>query len=140
MTTKDKEGKMSQRRYAQDTSVPTERSKAEVEKLLSQAGATMFGYFQDTKSAKLMCELLGRRIKLEVPIFEDAQENRRQWRVLVIKVKCRLEELREGHSIDEVFMPFILLPGGKTVAEHVIPKIENSYLENKAPQFLLEHL
>jgi hypothetical protein len=65
-----------------------------------------------------------------------AQEERRRWRVLLLRVKARLEEIAEGVSFEEAFMPFVVLPDGRTVREYVLPEVKRAYEMGVMPKML----
>lgn len=127
-------------RYAEKTTVPIERSKASIEKALNQYGATAIGQMEFKGKYTLMFELLSRRVRMEINLpKDDAQECRRLFRVLLLKIKARLECINDGDStLSEEFMPYIMLPDGQTVGQQVTNGINKAYLEGKTPQFLLE--
>src|ERR671918_97060 len=100
-------------RYAHNTSVPVERSRTEVERILAKYGATHFGTMTKPDGATIVFQFKERQIQLAVPMptktdkafthkgwrmrttderdrLWDA-EYRRRWRVLVITVKAMLE-------------------------------------------------
>jgi len=56
------------RLYAQDTQVPVDRSKAEVERMLSRYGASAFASGWQGGKATLLFEANGRRIRFEIPM------------------------------------------------------------------------
>src|SRR4051794_17060435 len=54
--------------YAEKTTVPVERSRAELERTLTRYGATAFGYLTDPHKAVIMFEAHGRRIRFDLPL------------------------------------------------------------------------
>ena len=135
------------RRYAHGTRVPVEQSVAEMRKLLVRHGATQFvsGWSQAT-GEHIQCGVYGRRLAFSVKVPDGRNfignafqaEMRRRWRVLVMSVKMRLEEVRdEGRSVDEVFMSEIVLPDGKTMGAHFSHQIAESYKAGTMPAMTL---
>lgn len=124
-------------RYAASTSVPMERSRAEIERILSKYGATRFGTMNEADgSATVYFEFKGRQIQLPVPMPPRTdkrfardkygmarvgtqrdrlweQEQRRRWRVLVITIKAVLEAVETGLvTFEQVFLAHIIvIPG-----------------------------
>ena len=66
-----------------------------------------------------------------------AQEVRRRWRALALSIKAKLETVESGIAEFETeFMPYMVLPNGKTVAENILPEIERAYSTGKMPKLL----
>jgi hypothetical protein len=52
------------------------------------------------------------------------QEERRVWRVLFYHMKAMFEAVDSGViAVEEVIMPYIVTPDGRTIAEHIGPKL-----------------
>ncbi len=132
--------------YAQNTSVPIDRSKAEIGKILAKYGATSFVYGEQGPLSVVAFEMAGRRIKfiLPMPVMRDCkgendfnQRSRARWRCLVLAIKAKLECVESGiTTLEQEFMAHIVLPGGKTVGQAMGPQIAQAYLENKMPPLL----
>lgn len=60
--------------YAQDTSVPVEKSRAEIEGTLARYGASRFGYMTDERSAMIGFVMNGKAIKFVLPLPNPAAE------------------------------------------------------------------
>lgn len=146
-------------KFAQDTKVPVERSRAEIEQLLVRYGADQFASGWGPDMAKIMFRAHGRHIRFTLPMpnrndrklthykkrsgyeversdgsKEEAyqQELRRRWRALVLVVKAKLEAVSTGiTTFEEEFMAHIVMPDGKTFAEHALPAIEQVYQSGK---------
>src|SRR5947209_4854329 len=127
------------RRYAEGTTVSVENSRAELERLLRRYGAKKIHNYQDVENgyAAVQFEMRDRllRFVVEVPPIETfrldrqgylrteiqqrsawGQEERRRWRVLILSIKAKLEEVEsETAPFDTVFMPYIVLPNNQTV-------------------------
>jgi hypothetical protein len=138
-------------RYAQNTSVPVERSRVEVEQVLAKYGATHFGTMTKPDGATIVFEFKGRQIQLAVPMppktdkafthkgwrARTAQakdklweaEYRRRWRVLVITVKAMLEAVDSKLlTFDEAFLAHIVVPGtAKTIGGEIVPRLDAIY-------------
>lgn len=131
--------------YAADTRVTVERSRAEIEKLLDRFGADQFGYASSTTHAQVMFRAHGRTIRFDLPLSvtnnerEKAQRDRAAWRALVLSIKAKCVAVEsEIVTFDVEFMPQTVMPDGRTVAQHALPAIEDSYKNRKA-QSLLPH-
>ena len=138
-------------RYAADTSVSVEKSRAEIERTLIRYGATEFLSGWDSGRAALGFQMRGRRIRYILPLpdrdapeftrsaqgrsrsTEHAQREweqacRQRWRALLLIIKAKLEAIEAGvTSFEDEFLASTLLPGGQTVSEHVQPAIAESY-------------
>lgn len=144
-------------RYAQGTTVPPERSRAEIEKTLSRYGADAFGYLVDTDRAVIEFRADGRRVRFVVnrPDADDQDflldkrgylltttqtlarveaEERRRWRALALAIKAKLEVVASGiASFEEEFLPHIVLPNGETVGQWIVPQVAAAYESKQMP-------
>lgn len=147
-------------RYAENTEVPIDRSKAEIEKILVRYGADQFMYGTSSNRAMIAFRANNRHVKfiLPLPDSEDpefkrtptgrsrrgeavnkeyAQEVRRRWRALALSIKGKLEAVETGiMTFEQEFMAHIVLPGGQTVGDFMTPQIEEAYRSKKMPQML----
>ena len=146
--------------YAENTSVPVDRSKAEIEKILMKYGAQDFAYMTKKEMAAIAFSAHGKRVRFLLPLpdpndekFQTTptgrqrnnstssqayeQEIRRRWRALALAIKAKLEAVDTGiTTFEQEFLAHIVLPNGKTVAEEAIPAIEQAYRTNKMPALL----
>jgi hypothetical protein len=54
----------------------------------------------------------------------NEQEDRRVWRVLYWHLKAMFEAADSGViAVEDIIMPYIVTPDGRTIAEHVAPKL-----------------
>lgn len=132
--------------YAATTTVPVERSKAEIEKTLLKYGASGYGSMSEGHRACIIFGLEDRRIKIILQTaspnsfqtqkkYEQAQ--RSLWRCALLVIKGKLESIESGiETVEEAFMPHILLPDGKTVGQVMAPQLEHSYSTGKMPPLL----
>jgi hypothetical protein len=57
-------------------------------------------------------------------VSDREQEERRVWRVLFWHLKAMFEAADSGViAIEDIIMPYIVTPDGRTIAEHVAPKL-----------------
>lgn len=132
------------RRFAAKTSVPVERSKSEIEQILTRYGADGFfsGWDHQTHLAILGFRHKGRQIRMQLPLPKAAdyrgsaraieqtvaQDTRQRWRALVLVVKAKLEAVQSKVStFEQEFMPYIVMPDGRTVGEIALPQIAIAY-------------
>lgn len=139
------------RRYAQDTSVSVEKSKAEIEQLLVKYGATSFVSGFKPTHAIVAFEMSGRQIRFTLPlpqitddevVMDSAGRNRpgrqfqgtlekiarSRFRALLLSIKAKLESVSIGiTAFEEEFLAHIVMPDGRTVGQHTLPRIAASY-------------
>lgn len=138
-------------RYASATSISADRSRAEIEKLLRQHGATGFAYgWQDDQEEKsrarieFMMQHRHLRFELALPSVSDfdmtpggrrhrrpedqervwEQACRSSWRALLLIIKAKLEAIAIGVSVfEQEFLAFIVTRDGRTVADIIVPQL-----------------
>lgn len=122
-------------RYAEGTQIAVEKTRAEIERLVKNHGATSFGSLSSTGSATILFEINGRRIRFELPVPEIRDlrqreaEERRRWRCLLLSIKAKFETVANGIvAFDEEFLANIVVPGsGETVGAWLAPQLANAY-------------
>ena len=143
--------------YADNTSVTPASSRDEIERTLGRFGADSFAYGHDATRALVGFRAHGRNIRLtvEIPAVDDRrfthtptgrqrtpkqaqaarqQEIRRLWRSLALMVKAKLEAVSSGIvDFETEWMPYVVLPGGQTVAEHLGPQLDAAYTTGQLP-------
>lgn len=147
--------------YADGTTVAVERSKAELDRLLSKHGATqrMIGSDDDAGFAFVVFRLAERHVRLRVPLprIDDVEAPRRRlrvspgearakaheqlcrerWRAVVLLVKAKLELVALGLStVEREFLADIFLPDGRTVHEFLREPLRQAYLGGTMPPLL----
>lgn len=133
---------MTARRYAEDTRVPVEQSRAEIERTLERYGATAFAYAAERRSATVMFEAEARRVRFNIPLPEgadtrDMRERRRIYRALLLALKARLESVASGiETFEEAFLAHVVMPDGQTVGQHAAPRIAAAYQSGKMQPLL----
>jgi hypothetical protein len=142
--------------YAENTSVPVERSRAEIEQLLRRYGADQFLSGWDVCGAMIGFQAQGRQIRLYLPnpIPEEfnqtptgrrrnpadarrasEQEHRRRWRALALVIKAKLEAVASGiTTFEQEFLAHVVLPDGSTVGQWATPQLERSYADGSMPK------
>ena len=138
--------------YAEGTTVPFERSRAEIEQTLKRYGATSFAYEWKDKKAVILFEASVRHLRFELAMptaseFEGtryasseekcAAEMRRRWRCLALVIKAKLEAVQSGIAeFEEEFLAHIILPNGETAGEWMKPQIAMAYETGKMSPLL----
>ncbi len=142
-------------RYAAETTVPVERSRAEIEGLLTRYGASEFHSGWRPGQAMIAFRLgdLAMRFILPIPDRGEKrfthrknarshawekrsdlqaakafdQEVRQRWRALALVIKAKLEAVEcQISTLEQEFLAFIVLPDNHTFGEWVV--------ENALPQ------
>ncbi len=137
-------------KYAQNTSVSADRSKAEIERTLIRYGVDEFFYGRFAKGAAIGFTFKGRSVKLNVPLparkqFRDnkageaswEKECRRLWRVLLLSIKADLEAIESGlKTFEDVYLAYTCLPDGSTIGQAVQEKINLMVNDGQMPKLL----
>jgi len=146
-------------RFARDTRVSVDRSKAEIERVLMRYGAERFAYFTDTTAAAIAFKMRERAIRIRLPLpaegaFAVSEKGRdrapaarraeweravrQRWRALLLVVRAKLEAIESGiSSFESEFLAYTVLPNGKTVEEQIGPELALAYEGGRTPQILL---
>jgi hypothetical protein len=141
-------------RFAENTSVAVEKSRAEIEKMITRYGATKSAFMTENRRAIILFECKGRRVMFDLPLpcagdkrfqrdgrgslrsaqkIKGAWEQacRQKWRALAFVIKAKLEAVESGiTSFEDEFLAHIVMPDGKTVGTHIIPRIAEAYEAN----------
>lgn len=148
-------------RYAENTSVPADRSRAEIERTLQRYGADQFMYGWEQGRAIIAFRMNGRYVRLMLPMpdrddpefwqtpsgrrrrddsaaeREWEKATRQRWRALALVVKAKLEAVEAGiSSFEREFLAALVLPDGSTVSDLMEPQIEKAYATNAMPRGL----
>jgi hypothetical protein len=127
------------RLFAEHTKVAVIQSRGEIERLLSQHKAEMFGTAVDygANTARVQFRAHSRIVRFTVPLpdrskFGDGarreQEERRIWRALLLVIKAKLESVESKiATFEEEFLAHIVMPNDRTVADIILPQIAESY-------------
>lgn len=149
-------------RFASDTSVPVERTKAEIEKLVASHGAKQFATGWDGSLATIGFGIGGRAIRFVLTLpdrhskefamtparkylrtseeREKAWEQacRARWRALLLVIKAKLEAVRCGIStIEDEFLAWTVLPSGQTVGDELREQIATRIGNGNTTRLLL---
>lgn len=151
-------------KFAAKTDVSVVASKVEIEKVVERYGASGFMSGWHGDRAVIAFSMHNRQVRfvLQMPARESEeftrymrgstkhrredsaalklweQACRQKWRALALVVKAKLEAVEsEISTFEDEFMASIVLPGGRTVSEEILPRIAAAY-ETGAVQPLLE--
>lgn len=148
-------------RYAQGTSVSVDRTVAQIRQLLDRFGADRFAVGHGATSATLAFVYQGRPVRFDLilpdrnsPRFHvtptgrtrkssdgpsrlwDA-ECRAKWRSLHLYVKASIVAIEDGLvSFDRAFLHDIVMPGGQTVGQRLLPSVIEAVTTGKTPTTL----
>ncbi len=148
--------------YAHQTDVTPEKSRADIEAVLKRYGATAFvaGWDEKQGRASVMFTMADRNIRLDIrhPNPKDAsvtttpggklrnydqrkavvdQQLRQRWRATVLYVTALCEAIETRVlTVDQAFLPFIVWPDGRTIAEWAEPNIERFVTGGFVPPLL----
>ena len=147
-------------RYAERTTVPSDRSRAEIESTLRRYGASAFMSGWNSDGATIGFDLAGRRVLLRLPLPDrDAaqfrltttrrtrsasahgevyeQAVRQRWRALLLVIKAKLEAVEAGiTTLEAEFLDGIALPSGATVGDWLRPQLAEVYDRGDMPALL----
>ncbi len=147
-------------RYASKTKVPISRSQQEIKAVLQRYGASQYVCADDWEGAQAMIGFryngLAVRMTLRMPDLSEfnltatgllrcegqrdveyARGCRQRWRALVLSVKAKLEAVDSGiATFEQEFLPFLVVDGGQTVGERVLPEIARALEMGAAPKLL----
>jgi hypothetical protein len=140
------------RRFAEDTSVSVEKSRAEIEGMLMRNGATSLMAGMNPTEAVIAFEMKDRKVLFRLPLpaknekrfmYSDGgrrmrnaagqhkaweQACRSRWRALALAIKAKLEAVAIGiTTFEDEFLAHIMMPDGMTVGQHTRPLIEQHY-------------
>lgn len=134
-------------RYANETEVPIEKSKRQIEMLLQQHGAEAYHTGWDSTRDIIEFGWKGKQIRFVLKRYKRTdfeisergytrnsrqqqqafeQADRSRWRALYLVVRAKIEAVEAGIGIfEEEFMAFIVVPGtNQTIGEILVPRIE----------------
>ncbi|HEX2864752.1 MAG TPA: hypothetical protein VHN99_09300 [Deinococcales bacterium] len=148
------------RPFAADTTVPVEKTKVELERLVKAHGADGFAQGSKGTRAQVQFEMRGRQLRfvLHLPDATDrevthsrggvrrtpaqarealAQADRTRWRALLLVIKGKLEAVASGVvDFQEEFLPQTVMPNGQTLAEWALPQVARAYETRGMPPML----
>jgi hypothetical protein len=150
--------------YAENTTVPVEKSLTEIVTLIKKAGGVRIAQMEDVDALAVQFFLSERMLRFRVPVPTaddiDKHDNgkhryielplsarqqkadrvrRQRARALLLVIKAKLESVESGvETFDEAFLPNIVMSDGATVWDRVGKPIALEYQSGKPMPFLLE--
>jgi hypothetical protein len=142
--------------YAETTTIPLERSIAEIIGMVRKAGGTQVGQL-DTGESYIIAFTLGeRQMRFTVPLVTEYkgpskagngreidqarwidQRNRQKGRALTLVIKAKLESVESGvETFEQAFLANIVVQGGMTVYERIKEPIALEYKTGDAQPLL----
>lgn len=143
-------------RFAEQTTVSSEASRAEIERILRRYGAGKFMSGWDDDHAYIAFEMHARRIRFILPLPDPESSEfkltpggkrerdragqmkaweqgcRSRWRALALVIKAKLEAVESGITcFEDEFLAHIVLPDNTTVGDNVRPRIVEAYQSGK---------
>lgn len=149
-------------RYAEGTTVPPERSQAEISEQLRRYGATSYVSGYEDNRAMIAFKANDRTVRfiLELPLPGGEEfrwtptrqqrrpeaarsayeaEIRRRWRALALAIKAKLEAVSTGiASFEDEFLAYTVLPDNTTVGDRARVELEEAWRTGQAPPRLLQ--
>ena len=121
--------------YAAKTTVSIEKTRMEIERMLTRFGAVKMATLVEMNMAVIIFEAKERRLKFSLPLptkYPSAakleQQRRSRWRGLFLCIKAKLESVESGiESFEEAFLSHVVTADGQTVYDHVKAPIASSY-------------
>lgn len=149
--------------YAETTEVPVAKTKAEIEKLLEEKGASavLTGHDSTTRTGVVQYRLHGKFVRhyLKLPDrqefertpkgklrYDDSQigkawdmGTRARWRQLLLILRAKFVAVESGIStFEEEFLANLVLTDNTTFGQWAVPQIEDTYRTGKMPPMLPE--
>ena len=147
--------------YAAETTVPAEKSRAEIERTLQRYGASQFMYGYNEHHSMIAFVVGGRQVRFILPMPDkndpqftmtpagrkrrDADSmlaayekaTRQRWRALALVIKAKLEAVESGITVfEDEFLAHLVLPDGTTAGEWLKPQIDRAYETGQMPKEL----
>jgi len=130
--------------FAVNTDVSVDKSKAEIERIVSRYGAHGFMSGWQGSQAMVAFEMRNRQLRFLLPLPNKTdkaftltpsgknkrtepeaykaweQACRQKWRALALAIKAKLEAVDSGIGVfDDEFMAYVVLPGNVTISERI---------------------
>lgn len=141
--------------FAESTSVPVERSQAQIKALVQRAGCDQYATFDSEDRAMVVFTREGRMIRFELQLparsekrfwstpggrrqrsQEQAyqaweQDCRRAWRALWLVIKAKLEAVETGiTTFEDEFLSHFVCANGQTIGQQLVPQLGHVMTEN----------
>lgn len=150
--------------YASDTSVPIERSRAEIEEMLRRLGSDQIGVVQERLQVVIFFRYNGANFRFTLPLptpddpavkfspsnklrsASDRESIRQQlirsrWRSLFLTIKAMLVGVEAGiFDFAEIFLPYLIWGDGRTTAQTLLPTVDEACKAGRALPKIGQHL
>lgn len=146
--------------YAENTTVPIEKSIAEIVALVKRAGAERVAQYEEPDRFTIAFDMSGRHVRFRVtlpgieavpPVRGDGRRRsnseiiakrdalqRQRARALLLVIKAKLESVEsEVETFEEAFLANVMMADGATVYERIAEPIAVEYASGRADQLLL---
>lgn len=149
-------------RFAAETDVTADRSRAEIEATLARYGADAFMYGWEQGRAVIGFRMHDRQVRFSLPMPDRndpaithtpakqlqrnaaavarayEQATRQRWRALALVVKAKLEAVESGITVfEDEFLAHLVLPDGQTMGDWARPQVARAYATGVMPATLL---
>lgn len=126
--------------YAEKTIVSVDKSRLEIERILTRYKADQFATAIDNDAHRAMvrfrCEKRIIRFEMDLPTQE--QKLRTRWRALCLTIKAKLESVASGiETFEEAFLAHVVMPDGSTFGDVAIPQIQQAIESGRMPSSLM---
>lgn len=134
--------------YASKTKVPIDRTRSEIERLVTHRGASQFFSASDLEKATAVIgwTIDARMVRLTVPMPERRNRQseqalmqawRARWRAVLLVVQAKFEAIDAGIStFEREFLADTVMADGTTVGDWASPQLESMYASGKMPKLL----
>ena len=146
--------------YAKGTDVASEKSRAEIERILQRYGASAFMYAWQGDKSLVAFQYGPYHIRLLVPMPDrndreythhsrgrrtnDAaakaweQATRQRWLEVALLIKAKLEGIESSiTTFEEEFLMRGVLPNGQAVVDWIVPQVRAATVAGQMPKLLL---
>ena len=149
--------------FAEGTTVSVEKSRAEIEKLITRYGATSTAFMTAPGRSVVCFEAGGRRIMFELTLPDIVEKRfqrdgrgsllapikraekweqacRQRWRALALVIKAKLEAVESGiTTFEKEFYAHIVLPGGMSVYDATRENVDLAYKSGQITALLPDY-
>ena len=129
------------RPYADKTEVTVEKSKVQIERLLTEFKASSVMMASNADKSMIVFAMADRHVKFVLPLPQKVefarhrnpiaaleQATRTRWRALYLALRAKLEMAATGiTTFEDEFLAHIVMPDGQTVGEMTRPRIAQAY-------------
>lgn len=146
--------------FAENTTVPVERSIAEIVALVKRAGAERIAQYDEPERFTVQFTMAGRMVRFRVPIpsmesmpqrdgrgraltraqriERAAQAARQRARALLLVVKAKLESVAsEVETFEQAFLANVVMADGQTVHERIAAPVAQEYETGGATMLMI---